>query len=461
VVGLQSCGGGPGRTGTNGVDLVDITDPRNPKRLALFETSLGVHELNLTQTPDGRILALLAVPFVEARSAQKAGAERIGDLLIVDISDPTKPTLAAEWGVIDEPALGPEVFRNAQSGTYPGVFLHSVRANAAGTRLYLSYWDVGLILLDIRDPSRPIYLGRTTYKPAEEGNAHSVDENDDGSLVVLADEDLNPEKLTLSSSAFEGGRGVQEARFAQPVAELENGTLQGEVVDVGRACAATAGDVGTVEDGFTSTVSGKIALIEFSQCRFDELVARAQNAGATGVIMYGSLGSATDAALLQGTNIVALPDGSRTNISIPALFVPSSVGQELRAGQAPVTVEAERVFTTWSFLRLFDVQDPANPVQLSTFATEHTTDPETANNGLYSVHNPEVVGNLVYASWYNDGVRVIDVSDRTAPREVGAWTGEGAPQDASEPFIWSVVPHNDVLLVSDMNYGLYVLKYTP
>jgi hypothetical protein len=46
-----------------------------------------------------------------------------------------------------------------------------VITNAAATRAYLSYWRLGTLILDISDPSKPRYLGRTA---TGQGNAHSA-----------------------------------------------------------------------------------------------------------------------------------------------------------------------------------------------------------------------------------------------------------------------------------------------
>jgi hypothetical protein len=67
--------------------------------------------------------------------------------------------------------------------------------------------------------------------------------------------------------------------------------------------------------------------------------------------------------------------------------------------------------------------------------------------------------NVLYASWYSDGVRVLDIRRPSRPREVASWTGQGAPAGAAPVNIWSVVPHGGVLLASDRDFGLYVLKH--
>jgi hypothetical protein len=123
-----------------------------------------------------------------------------------------------------------------------------------------------------------------------------------------------------------------------------------------------------------------------------------------------------------------------------------------------VSVNAKAVFDGWGFLRFFDISNPANPVQIGTFATVNTNNEAVATTGTFSVHNPEVHGNKVYASWYNDGVRIIDMSKPSAPTEIGSWTGEGLPADWPKVDIWSVVPHRGLLFASDRNGGLVILK---
>jgi hypothetical protein len=56
-----------------------------------------------------------------------------------------------------------------------------VITNTAATRAYLSYWDLGTVILDISNPAQPRYLGRT--KPPQ-GNTHSAWLADRGRLLV-------------------------------------------------------------------------------------------------------------------------------------------------------------------------------------------------------------------------------------------------------------------------------------
>jgi hypothetical protein len=51
------------------------------------------------------------------------------------------------------------------------IFVHSVIVDTRLTRAYLSYWNLGTVILDITHPQRPRYLGRTS---PTQGSAHSA-----------------------------------------------------------------------------------------------------------------------------------------------------------------------------------------------------------------------------------------------------------------------------------------------
>jgi hypothetical protein len=87
------------------------------------------------------------------------------------------------------------------------------------------------------------------------------------------------------------------------------------------------------------------------------------------------------------------------------------------------------------------------------------------------IHNPLLVGSEVYASWYSDGVRVIDVSNPRAPREVANFVppaGQNPVKPAQRSVLtnttqlWGVAVDEATGLIyaSDMNTGLWVLRRT-
>jgi hypothetical protein len=484
AIGLQDCGNSA-TAGTVGLELYDITNPRNPQFLTIFngEDIPGlmadhghVHEFDLVKRRDGSVLAALASPDSEAITSDAEGLNGIGDLLLVDITNPSNPTLVSEYGVLDDPMFGVPFYLSVLQGGDARTLDHSARFNRTGTRLYLSYWDAGVIILDVRDPANPFVLGRTSFQQGEEGNAHSIDTARDEEILIQADEDFSPFEFQFTSNAFDGQRLAVEAQGTPPIVERPGRELAGEVVHVGRGCPADPRPVppGTglaVADPYLADPAGKIALIERGVCRFDNKVARAQQAGAVGVIVYNLAGGANgdENLILMGIDnpVIDGPPGIvGTPIDIPAVFVQRSTGLLLRDGAAPVTARAAAVFNGWGYLRFFDISDPANPVQLSTFATPNTNNEDVALDGVWSVHNPELLreedddeSNILYASWYNDGIRVLDIRRPSEPREIASWTGQGAPAGAPPVNIWSVVPHRGLLLASDRDFGLYVLRH--
>lgn len=125
----------------------------------------------------------------------------------------------------------------------------------------------------------------------------------------------------------------------------------------------------------------------------------------------------------------------------------------------------------WGTQRIFDLSDPAHPVRIGSFATEHSIrgrDKKVGQNGIYSVHNNVFVGSLEIVSWYSDGVRLVSLSDPASPKEVGYFVPpptrdpqrfQVAPNgNRSFPLVWGVVVRGDLVYASDMNSGLWIFQ---
>ncbi|HET6319918.1 MAG TPA: hypothetical protein VFG86_25955 [Chloroflexota bacterium] len=296
--GIQRCVAGGGAP--SGLAIWDVTDPANPAELSFFSTGRngrGVHEFTVRQRGD-RWYAFLAVSNSEATGGP-------GDLRIVDVTNPRNPVAVADWGARRDAGLpigSGEQCAPTCRGSTPQSFLHSVALSPNGRIAYLSYWDLGVIVLDVSEPSTPTWLGHFSEPTAAEGNTHSVSVAHGGSLALIADE----------------------------------------------------------------------------------------------------------------------------------------------TGAPP-----------WGRLRLVDVQDPSNPIQVGVFDTANGEAGTPGEQYAYSIHNPladDRDPNRAYLAWYADGVRVLDVTDGAHPVEVNAWL------PPREPFVWNVAFLGNLLLVGDVNHGLYVLE---
>jgi hypothetical protein len=175
VTSLQHCS----EDAFRGFGLYDLTDPRHPKRLSLVRTEgvRGSHEIWL-ENARGHLWVYTAIVRSELlsspdydpgkRTATKPG---LADFRIYDVTDPRKPVQVGAWGSWKSLGIHP----NNGRGIYPANLVHSVITDDAARRAYLSNWDLGTVILDISNPGRPRYLGRTR-QPAKEaqGDAHSA-----------------------------------------------------------------------------------------------------------------------------------------------------------------------------------------------------------------------------------------------------------------------------------------------
>src|SRR5918992_1460092 len=182
AVGLQRCS--RQEPGFAGLALYDVTNPAKPKELSRLATMVasGVHELGVVQRPDGRVLALAAVPY-----SFNLSQGRQGDLRIIDITDPRRPRQLADWDVRRD---GPAETRG-QLAARRDLVDHSARPFDKGNKLFASFWAAGVQFLDIKDPANPRLIGQTPYRP-DDGyrGAHSGWFNEDETLFVQNDETM-------------------------------------------------------------------------------------------------------------------------------------------------------------------------------------------------------------------------------------------------------------------------------
>ena len=327
AIGLQDCGASE-TEGTVGLELYDITNPRTPQFLSLFngedfpqvfatptdETHGHVHELDLTKTPRGGALALLSSPDLEALTSDENGVNGVGDVLIVDITDPANPSLAGEWGVLDDPRLGVDYYLEARQGGDARTLGHSVRANKNGTRAYVSYWDGGYIVLEISDPAHPTMLGHTTYPPGVEGNAHSVDEARGGNVLVAADEDFTPfhTVFNITNGPNAGEYPGQEGDFTVPIATLPDRSMNGSTTFIGLACPGDPAPPPAPEDG--NPLTDEIAVAMRGICFFQEKAAAAEAAGYDGFVVMNDAARGDALVLMGGSGATPVPE-------LPGIFV--------------------------------------------------------------------------------------------------------------------------------------------
>ncbi len=432
------------RGGQGGISIWDVSDPTKPHALKqnFLPKANGIHNTYIWED-DGRAY-LLAVDDVAAR-----------DTIVVDITNPASPREIARVGAPDWPDLD---FSEVEG---PAVLLHDVWVQDGIA--YLSYWDAGLVLLDVSDPANPVFLGDSTYPNPDlsglppEGNGHVAVPNADGSLVIFGDEDTAKASLfaqTTIAGDPQSTNKVGGASFGPPTLSFPTPSTITFVAD----------NFGCNASDFNGGPGTGVALIQRGVCFFQDKADNAEAAGYDAYIVYN------DAA--RGDGLVQMAPRDNQPVGIVGLFFGHTRGQEMadavNNGDV-VTVDAVAgIEDGEGFMRVMDVTDPGNIIQIGTFATENTLPPTNAQKtGTRDAHNVVVDGELAYWAWYYEGVRVVDFSDCEAgdgfngctPVEVAHWGGGDNPPDS----FWGIYVHElpsgqKVVLASGRNHGLYIFE---
>jgi hypothetical protein len=399
------------RGGQGGISIWNVTDPTKPRAMKqnFLPKGNGIHNTFIWQQDSNAYL--IAVDDVDAR-----------DVIIVDITKPQSPKEITRVGAPDWPNLD---FSEIEG---PAVFLHDVwvQENDGRVIAYLSYWDAGLVLLDVTDPANPVFLGDSLYPNPDksglppEGNGHVAVPTADGSLVIFGDEDTAKFSTfgTFDIGGIPSTNKVGSALFG-PQPAVDTFPEPSDVVAVAADFGCNAGD-------FVAT-PGDVVLIERGVCFFSTKAANAQAAGYDAYIVFN------DAA--RGDGIINMSAGTADVITIPGIFVGNTVGSamaaEIGGGGAVTVVGVDGLEDGEGFMRVMDVTEPGNIVQVGSFVTEGVLPPANAQlAGTRDAHN--VVLNdgrpgLAYWAWYYEGIRVVDFSACTA--DVGF---EGCTPDISE-----------------------------
>jgi hypothetical protein len=324
------------------------------------------------------------------------------------------------------------------------------------------------------------------FSPAE-GNAHYAEFDRKGRFVIGTDEDFSPfrTKLTVLSGPAAGQNPAGEFGFTQPIASLPDKKLNGPTVFGGYGCNDDLANIpppsvlGTLDPGEEAIVVFQRGPVNdpnhnHAACRFDEKIQNGLNAGYGGVIVAnhhnGAGGGAFPDAFLCGSGdpraIPAICIGHRSLHLMfnrtPDYTIPYPVGDpgdlEPNPGDLGPDVSAETAFDGWGYIHLFNA---ATLKELDTYAVPEAKDPAFASGfGALSIHEVtfDPTADLAYLSWYDAGFRVVDYSTGQL-NEVGRFIDQGGND------FWGVQIHKTatgerLILASDRDSGLYILRYT-
>ena len=461
------------KAGFGGLNIYDVSRPSNP---TILTEGFG----DETVAGQGKKAANDIHSIFAWDAGSKAYAvivdnEEGPDVDIVDISNPKKPALIAEYDVDEK---WPQILDDGPDNLVE-VFHHDMVVKKIGDKyvMLVSYWDGGYVTLDVTDPKNATLIADSDFadidpqlkeqaglEEAPEGNAHEAEFTKNSDYIVAADEDFS--STGLRGTTDDGGSFVASTGSGTPDIHIGD-SISGSTRFVGRACP---GDPAVPSPG-----GATFAVIARGTCTFTEKIAAVELAGYDAAIVVNREGA-------DGCG----PFGMSVTGTKPAFSIERSAGFGLFdvtgydnaaclagtsetipgvvLGQTGDNVTLTSFFDGWGYVHLFKNEADANGklIELDTFAIPEAMDPAYAEgSGDLSVHEAATsptVNNRIYFSYYSGGFRVLEIQNEKLV-EVGHFI-DGGGND-----FWGVQVFEqggkELVAASDMDFGLYIFEYTP
>jgi hypothetical protein len=171
-----------------GFELLDISTPENPKRIAFFDrsgpASRGVHQLWFA---DGDYIHMSS----GAADSRPTNPKDDQFYQCIDVRNPSKPVEIGRWwlpGTQEGDNVAPPV-RHSGDSIDNGFRPHNTNVYPERPdRVYMGYIDGGMIVLDIADKAHPKMVSRWDYHPPNPGFTHTVVPFFERNILVVSDE---------------------------------------------------------------------------------------------------------------------------------------------------------------------------------------------------------------------------------------------------------------------------------
>jgi len=374
---------------------------------------------------------------------------------VIDARTPSRPTVVAKLQNPSDTSAEDVVVYTARYGPLAGRDIAVVGIQACGSRYDLGLFR-GLQVWDVTDPAHPAEIGRLNTGCCTRG-IHELEvqhRTDLARTFVYASVPASEYPDSTSPNGFRDRAGRGDFRLI----DITNPTRPVEVADWGVVHdlgGPPAPGLGCDPDpvyGHSAEPSadGKLAFLAYWDSGF---IAVDLTDPATPVYRGRTVYPAT-----------ADGDGHLSNYD-EARHLLFTADEDFCKTSGSGTEKG------YGYLRVYDYADLASPVQIGDYRTPNSLGTNDQGAGDYVIHNPLLVGTDVYASWYTDGVRVIDTSNPAAPREVAYFV----PPSANDPVspsqrgvltnatqVWGVAVDEATGLayLSDMNSGLWIVQRT-
>ncbi len=461
--------GAPNQHANGGMTLVDVTDPKVHKYLAEHAGDVAA---------DGTVNEIHSVFIWDAGDKAYAvlvDDEESTDVDIMDITDPRNPVMVREY---DLAAMFPQILQQGVGLDSVFHHDMVVKKIGNKWLMLVSYWDAGYVVLDVTDPAKAKYIADSDFtfpdpEAAEsgltvdpEGNGHEAEFNLDNKYIVAADEDFGAFKAKVTNTSDNTTFTAIQGDAVPGVPQ--GGKIEGTTVYVGRACDADS----TVP---AATGPNQIAVVERGICTFQEKYDNVVAAGGYQTVLVFNreqgAGDGCDAlvTMLVSGNLPAFFVTRRVGYDLfdlaydhtACLAGDGTKTAPVAVGTLGDTVSMQSIFDGWGYVHLYR-NGSGKLAELDTYAIPEAHDPAFANGfGDLSVHEAATSqrdSRLVYYAYYAGGFRVTRITADEKLQEVGRFVDTGGNN------FWGVQVfqrgNKEYVAASDRDFGLYIFEYT-
>jgi hypothetical protein len=384
----------------SGLQVIDISDPTNPSLAGTYDT------------PGNAFGVTIAGDYAYV-------ADWISGLQVIDISDPTNPFLAGSYNT---------------SG-------HAFEVAIAGDYAYVADYGSGLRVVDISDPTNPTSAGNTATLDYARGVAISGDYAfvavyNSGLQVIDISDPTSPTPVGAYDTPGTAYAVTIDGDYAY-VADYGSGL---QVIDISDPTAPTyAGSYDTPGNTFRVSINGDYAyvadwtsglqVIDISDPTSPAYLDSYDTPGnATGVVIAGNYGYVSD--YTSGLQVIRISDP----------VSPTPVGNYDTPGSAyDVAVSGDYAYVAdgSSGLQVINISDPTAPTYAGSYDTPG------------SAYRVAISGDYAYVADVSSGLQVIDISDPTDPTYAGSYDTPGVA--------YGVTVSGDYAYVADYGSGLQVI----
>jgi len=459
---------GPNQHANGGMTLVDVTNPKVHEYLVEHAGDVAA---------DGSVNQIHSVFMWDAGDKAYAvlvDDEEATDVDIMDITDPRNPVMVREYDLATE---FPQILQEGvglDSVFHHDMIVKEIGGRQI---MLISYWDAGYVTLDVTDPANATYIADSDFtfpdpEAAEsgfdvdpEGNGHQSEFSLDNRYIVAADEDFGPFKVIATN--VDDGTEFTAIPGSDVPGVPPGGSIDGDTVYVGLACPG-----GTP----VPPASGpdQIAVAERGVCTFQEKLDNIAAAGGYEAALVFNReegpgdGCDTLITMLVSSNLPAFFVTREVGFGffdVPydhaaCLAGDGTATAPVDVGTVGDAVSLRSIFDGWGYVHLYR-NGTGKLAELDTYAIPEAHDPAFASGfGDLSVHEVAMShadSRLAYFSYYAGGFRVARIQGDELV-ETGHFIDTGGNN------FWGVqvFERNDTEYVaaSDRDFGLYIFQYT-